>query len=445
MRKRQKQLLLNLIETFDEAHKSLEKLIKEKDMESAKILLIDCQKTAFQIIDVIKESEGTDCTAINAFNGYCSAVYEMFEILSEGRTDIDFGVLNKKLSEAKESVENINVRLEAVFLPYKASMWDSLESVWKAADADPNCDVYVVPIPYYDRNPDHTLGQFHYEGDEYPDYVPITDYKTYDISQRRPDMIYIHCPYDNRNKVMSIDSKYYSQELKKYTDMLVYIPYFVLNEIDYNDFYAIKGIEHFCGYPGVIYADKVILQSENMRRIYINFYLNGLGDTEKNRTYLENKFLGLGSPKYDRVMEMTGADIDIPEGWRKLIYKADGSRKKVIFYNTGLSPLLLNGIAYFEKIKRVFKKFKEQQNNVTLLWRPHPLTRSTITSMKPQFTEDYDRIVEEYISEGWGIYDDTSDMDRAVALSDGFYGDDSSIVQLFKKIGKPVMIQNLYI
>ena len=27
------------------------------------------------------------------------------------------------------------------------------------------CDVYVVPIPYYDRNPDRTFGEYHYEGD----------------------------------------------------------------------------------------------------------------------------------------------------------------------------------------------------------------------------------------------------------------------------------------
>ena len=27
-----------------------------------------------------------------------------------------------------------------------------LESVWQAADSDPYCDAYVIPIPYYDKN-----------------------------------------------------------------------------------------------------------------------------------------------------------------------------------------------------------------------------------------------------------------------------------------------------
>lgn len=64
-------------------------------------------------------------------------------------------------------------RKEVVFLPYKASMWDSLESVWKAADEDRNTDAYVIPIPYFDRRSDGSLGEEHYEGDLYPAYVPI--------------------------------------------------------------------------------------------------------------------------------------------------------------------------------------------------------------------------------------------------------------------------------
>ena len=37
---------------------------------------------------------------------------------------------------------------------------------------------------------------------------------------------YIHNPYDNWNYVTSIDPAFYSWELKKYTDCLVYIPYY---------------------------------------------------------------------------------------------------------------------------------------------------------------------------------------------------------------------------
>ena len=34
-------------------------------------------------------------------------------------------------------------------------------------------------------------------------------------------------------------------------------------------------------------------------------------------------------------------------------------------------------------------------------------------------------------------------MDRAVVISDAYYGDSSSLVQLVKKVDKPIMIQNV--
>ena len=50
-------------------------------------------------------------------------------------------------------------------------MWDSLESVWRAADEDPECDAYVVPIPYFERNAQGELAAGHYEGNQFPEYV----------------------------------------------------------------------------------------------------------------------------------------------------------------------------------------------------------------------------------------------------------------------------------
>ena len=34
-------------------------------------------------------------------------------------------------------------------------------------------------------------------------------------------------------------------------------------------------------------------------------------------------------------------------------------------------------------------------------------------------------------------------MDRAVVISDGYYGDGSSVVQVYQETGKPVMIQSV--
>ena len=54
-----------------------------------------------------------------------------------------------------------------------------------------------------------------------------------------------------------------------------------------------------------------------------------------------------------------------------------------------------------------------------------------------------ERILASYRNERWGIYDDTADLDRAVAYTYGYYGDWSSVVQLYEKTEKPIMVQYL--
>lgn len=163
-----------------------------------------------------------------------------------------YKVLKKQLLKVENSAKNdITVRKEAVFLPYKASMWDSLESVWKAADEDENCDAYVIPISYYDKNPDGSFREMHYEADQYPAYVPITRYDTYDFEKHRPDMIYIHNLYDKYNLVTSVHPFFYSDNLKKYTEKLIYIPYFVLDEIKPDEEEKIENMKHFCPFRAV--------------------------------------------------------------------------------------------------------------------------------------------------------------------------------------------------
>ncbi len=127
----------------------------------------------------------------------------------------------------------------------------------------------------------------------------------------------------------------------------------------------------------------------------------------------------------------------------KVIEKADGSWKKIIFYNTGIAALLTHNEKWVDKIENVLRTFRENQDEVALLWRPHPLIESTMKSMRPEVLRKFMAIKEDYITQGWGIYDETADVDRAVVLSDAYYGDGSSVVQLYRQTGKPVMIQNV--
>jgi len=448
MRKFHKRQVLEVIESIHTVHQHCKDQLARQDYQTLQGLLTDCQDAAIQIGELIEQLEGEGTAAVSYLEQYCERLYQVNVQVEKISPQKAFKCLEEILIKAENAINHIKVKKEVVFLPYKASMWDSLESVYLAAREDEDCDAYVVPIPYYEKLPDDSLGELHYEGNEYPPDIEITYYENYNLEERHPDVIYIHNPYDRCNIVTCVPERFFCSNLKKYTDCLVYIPYFILNEIEPDDQAAIDNMKHFCFLPGTIWADKVIVQSEKMRQIYINEYIkaakeSGLQGEHVDRKKLEEKILGLGSPKLDKVHSTSKESLEIPDEWRRIIEKTDGTWKKIIFYNTSIGALLQNEEKMLDKIKSVFRIFEEQQDTVALLWRPHPLIESTIKSMKPQLWAEYEKLVQTYRKEGWGIYDDTADMDRAVVLSDAYYGDQSSVVQVYQETGKPVMIQNV--
>lgn len=459
MRKAQKQEILCLIDNLYKVQEGIKKALEQNNLILAQDMISGGQESAISLGEKIEKVEGEGHRTVICIEEYCELLFRVYEDIN--KSTVNAGkvqkLLRKQLIKIENSAKNdIAVRKEVVFFPYKASMWDSLESIYLAAKADPGCDAYCVPIPYYTLNPDHSLGEMHYEGNvrpdgtpiEYPEGIEITDWQEYDFEERKPDAVYIHNGYDNWNLVTSVHPRFYSGNLKKYTDKLVYIPYFVLDEIDPDNEQVVEAMKHFCFMPGIINADKVIVQSEDMKKIYVSEYLkaakeHGLQGKHLDREYLEQKILGLGSPKYDRVLSIKKNDLYIPQEWLKVIEKSDGSWKKIILYNTGIAALLAHNEKWVDKIENVLETFKENQDEVALLWRPHPLIESTMKSMRPGILQKYTQIKSRYLGESWGIYDDTADMDRAIAVSDAYYGDGSSVAQLYKETGKPIMIQNV--
>ncbi len=450
MRKVQKKQAEDFIRILGLAHEEIKRAIEKRRNDIVMELLAQCQDGVVKLGGMIEDIEGGEFASafIPMLEEYCELAYQVYQEAAQDRLDCgsrEYDSLQRSLRRINNSVEHdIQVRTEVVFLPYKASMWDSLESIWKAADEDPDCEAYVVPIPYYDKNPDGSFREKHYEGNQYPDYVPVIDYRDYDLAERHPDMVFIHNPYDEYNYVTSVEPFYYSNNLKKYTDLLVYIPYFILEEKE-SDTITRDSVAHFCTVPGVINADKVIVQSDDMRSMYIDVLAGYSGGTKMGRAYWEQKIDGIGSPKIDRILAINKENLIISDEWMDIIQKPDGSWKKIVFYNTGVSALLQHGEKMLEKMRRVFQTMKENREETALLWRPHPLIKATIISMRPKLWEAYSKLADQYRRDGWGIYDDSADLDRAVVLADMYYGDWSSVVSLVKKRGILVVIQNVRI
>ena len=186
MRKTHKKQAQDFIRLLEQAHLEIKRFMEKQQNAVAMDLLGQCQEGAIGLGNLIEKEEGEDFPTISLLQSYCEQTFHIYEELSRDNQAVNpdkaYKSLKKSLIQIENSVKNdIKVRLEVVFMPYKASMWDSMESVWSAAFKDPDCDVYVVPIPYYERSADGTFGEPCYEGNVMPDYVPVTSYNTYHL------------------------------------------------------------------------------------------------------------------------------------------------------------------------------------------------------------------------------------------------------------------------
>jgi len=408
MRKHQQKQVIELIETLDAA-------------QSAE-LYGDAQDGAIAVADFIEQIEGEDTQTVSLLAEYCEMLFKAHN------GELGIKLLKKQLAKIRSSVysELKPNRIEIVFICYNASMSDCVLSIYEAAKVDPQCEAVWLPVPYYERNSDGTPVTMHYEGAEhYPD-IECADWQRYDIEARHPDIIVTYNPYDEGNNVTSVHPAFYCKRLRELTDLLLYVPYFV--SVD-------KVAEYFTTVAGCVYAHKVVVQSESIRKAYIHGFKKAYGNRLGKP---EDKFIALGSPKFDKVINTKRENCELPKEWRELICD-----RKVIFYNTTVGAILMGDEQYLKKLRCVLDVFINR-NDVVLWWRPHPLCEATFKSMRPQLFEEYKKIVSEYKLKNWGIYDDTTDLHRAIAWSDGYFGDESSLVSMYRLTEKPIILQNVF-
>lgn len=410
-------------------------------------ILTKCQETAIMLGTCIESVKGEGTETVARLEKYCEKIYRIYEAVSADERNISWKeekTPGKLAEEIADSVKReIDLRQEVVFLPCRASEWDALESVWRAAEEDPECSVFVIPIPWFSKKFDGSFGEMHYETGLFPSYVPLTDYNAFDYEKHCPDVIYIQNPYDAYNLSMSVHPFFYSENLKKYTERLVYLPPFIVNEIMPEDQRAIENIKYSCIVPGVVHADRVIVQSERMRQIYIQILTEAAG--EETREIWEEKILGLGSPKTDQNSEQSKEEMNLPKEWLSMMRRSDGSLKKIVLYGTSVAVLMEHREKALEKMKRVFAVFQEKQEEILLFWMPDCSFETGMKEIEPVLWDAYQKLILWYQTENLGILDHSGDAERAASVCDAYYGDGGYAAQLCIRRGVPVMLQEVEI
>lgn len=416
MRKKKKEQIVSLLQCYKEAHSTIRKEIEEGRGEEAISLLVLCQE-GMEKIERDTEQEPCGKTEREAlFSSYQEALYSCYlslikteeETAEPGTSCLDRA--EAYFSKIEEEIASIPFKTLHLFLPYKASMWDSMESVYFAALQDSSCEALVMPITYYEKE-DGKFGKRINERAEFPSEIETID-EGFSLEEAQPDVIYIHNPYDDKNILTSVDPRYYSFHLKDYTENLVYIPYYTtMGKAGFGSLFM----------PAYRYVHHIVVQSEEHK--------------QRLPKEVQEKARILGSPKLDRALAYSQNPPKIPEDWKRI---ARG--RKIYYYNTVIEEMLGNPESFLQKMEEVFSLFKENPK-YCLLWRPHPLLESSFFSVDTAYRKRFLELKLRYLTEEIGIYDSSAEPERAVALSSVYLGDEtSSMAALFLAGGKPLFI-----
>lgn len=417
-----------MLKLICDAHETIYKLIENHDTATAMRLLEKCQELAISVGTAIEEEQGEGFIAVKLLENYCEQVFKLHEHLAAGEicnSRQEYKELLKTISQVQTSYyDDRKIKREALFFPFRISEWESMKPFYQAALADPDFDTYVIPIPYYEKKDDGSFGAEHFDFSLYPQELNVRDYRTFDFQHHHPAMIVIQNPYDEFDSAISVHPFFYAKNLRKYTDRLVYVPYFTLDEIDPEDKKAMTNMPHFALTPGVIYSDKVIVESEQMKNLYIDILTAAAGENTRK--------------KWEEKLIAGYIEAEDPATYPK---ERTDSRKKLLFY-LSFSDFYANCESALKKLNDIIETFRERKDYIFIIWVADDDFTKKLADFSSGLASAYQEIVGEFLNENMGTYSESSSVDEAINACDAYYGSPGYIMNMCVRKGIPVMIKN---
>ncbi|MFT8458981.1 MAG: CDP-glycerol glycerophosphotransferase family protein [Liquorilactobacillus ghanensis] len=409
---KKKRRLLNLLKTTVQ----MIDLIKSKNQSE---VINNCQEA---VKTIAASLEGELAESETVFNDL-QTMYDLLTLIDQQQVDLTSKLIFKMKQLLVLIVDKLDklipVKLNIAFMPYKITMWDSLASIYEAAKQDPDCTAKVIPIPYYEIAADKTTSV--YEGDLFPNDIPIVPYDEYNLAKEEPDIIFIHNAYDQYNDFTQVNKRFFTANLKQYTDMLVYVPYHItgfgklIGDAQYIT-YAISTMENI---------DKIVVAGQFVKDAAVKYGIP------------KEKVLVLGSPKMDAVYQATKSGKRIPPKWQKQL-----KGKFVFALDTNCMYWVnhqFNGFAYVEQVFDAARMIP----NCAVIWRPHPLSRISIAHYVPQMLKQYDGLLEKIKNNSNEypnvVLDESSEYLSFLNASDAYISEANSLSALYTVTERPII------
>ncbi|MDE7253395.1 MAG: LicD family protein [Acetatifactor sp.] len=440
-----KEIVKEYIGVLDGLMNGLKENAAENTWGESLDILPECQQLAVDLGTLIEDIKGENNQNVREIvacvEAYCEAVYETYRLL----TDMDNALDHQKIGDSVVASQNaydvmrraIDERLlqkkVILFITTGSKQWNGFKNLCQSCMDDENNEVYgvLVPVVFKDcaGNADFSNIEQPEDNEFFPREIEVRGWKDIDVSLLQPDIIYIQDPYDNVNPCLTIPPQFYSSNLRNYTASLIYVPAFYVNEFGEEDTNDVYNMKHYVTAPAVMYADYILLQSENTKKMYMEKLVEFAG--EEAREVWDGKLKV--AKLYDEITELPAKTKE---------KNKDLNNKKTIVYCIGLNELAQKGMIAVDTIREKLEIFEENRTRHNLMVGLYPPDLDTWKNADGGVTQQITKLLEKYTKQEWCEICDINyaNMKDIAEESDAYYGSPSPLVLMFTAVGKPVMI-----
>ncbi|MCR4960924.1 MAG: LicD family protein [Lachnospiraceae bacterium] len=402
---------------FRDASNKLNTDFINTDLEAVLQILTDAQQLTIDLGGFIEQIKGEGTLTVSLLEKVCEKIFVTYNaIASQEETKAILKCFEETLSaftDASKEIDDILKRKLYVFVSFRYSSWSSFAPEYEKCLNEDEADLLVLAIPYYHKAYDGRVIRKILDMNDYPDDLKVIRGEEINLEILHPDRIYIQFPYDSFNPVMDIDPIWYSFNLAPFTEELIYIPWFTTADFNEDDDKDMVNAKHYINMPGVLYSDRIILDSEAKGRIYA-------GELSKITGEPIDRFLS------DKI---TVRDVKRPD-----------KKHSSLLYYVSLYSFVQYGEAAVDKLKSNLELLICGPEGLDLTIVFDPAVRINLPKLRPMLWEKIEKEIE---NAGHKLKIVMADRVLTEADMDGFtafYGDVCNCVPVFVEKNKPVML-----
>ena len=188
--------------------------------------------------------------------------------------------------------------------------------------------------------------------------------------------------------------------------------------------------------PGIHNVDRIIVHSQHEKDIYLAL-IAGLDKSEREKW--ARKISYEDYPRTNILKKYTKDSVQYPNSWNRHLFNSEGKRKNCVLFVTSVFGILEFNRSHLREAKEIMQEYLDRKGDTALIWRPHKYLPEIIIKMRPELFDDFRALLEYYITNDIGIFDETPTPTPAIVLSDSYIGDACTVKELFKSTGKNIL------